>query len=191
MKFSYSTDRLVLKILDHSYADMVLSFFREGRDSFRPYEPDQPKSFYTLDYQCQLLDAEYKLALHGSSVRFWLFEKDHPEKAIGTISFSQIRALPFSCCELGYKILPAFWRQGYASEAISQGLVIMFQEFNLHRIQAKISPRNIPSIHLLEKLQFQPEGICRECVYIHDHWQDHFVYSMTSSDFYNQSNRPQ
>lgn len=184
MKFSYTTDRLSLKILDDAFAQPVLAFFEDNREFFTPYEPDQPEQFYTLDYQEKLLQAEYKLALNGSSVRFWIFIKNHPEQIIGTMCFSHIQPMPFCCCELGYKLDARYLHQGFATEAIKKGLELMFQEFSLHRIQARVLPTNLPSIRLLERLNFQAEGVCRECVFLNKQWKDHFSYSLMSTEFY-------
>ncbi len=178
MEMYYETERLILKMLHESSALDVLNFYQKNKDVFERIEPDRPHNFYTIDYQSALLRCEFQLALKQHAVRFWVFTQDHPEQIIGTISFQNILRSVYQSCLIGYKFDSDFWHHGYAAESIQKAVSIVFQEMELHRIEAFVLPDNLPSIRLLEGLGFVQEGICRSCIYLHSNWADHFRYSL-------------
>ncbi len=181
MFFEYETKRLTLKILDSSYASRVLEFYSDNIEYFNPVEPKRSPEFYTRKYQKALLDMEYNGFLQGKHIRFYIFEKGDTSKIIGSISFNNILRGDFLSALLGYKIHHDYTQKGYAYEAISKAIDIMFNECGLNRIEAYILPTNTPSIKLIEKLQFTPEGIAHSYVRLNDKWEDHLRYSLVNS----------
>lgn len=180
MNFEYETERLLLKILPPTARNTahVLDFYNRNRESFERYEAARPPRFYTTSYQNSLLTCEYNLAMRQSSLRFWLYEKENPHQIIGTICFHRITHSVYQTCEVGYKTDGAFRRKGYAKEALTFGIKLMFDELKLHRIEAFVMPENTPSIHLLESLHFEREGICRQSICIRGNWEDHALYAL-------------
>ena len=49
---------------------------------------------------------------------------------------------------------------------------------NLHRLTAHIMPNNTASIHLVERIGFEREGIARKSALIRGIWEDHVIYSI-------------
>lgn len=178
MNFQYETDRLLLKVLNPHDVKKVLQFQIENRELFEKYEPDRSENFYTLSHQESLLRFEWKLALKHSTIRFYVFRKDNPEKIIGTICFHDIARSFYSCAEVGYKFAADAHHQGYATEALQKGIQIMFEELELHRINARVMPENTASIRLLERLGFVQEGLERESILLHGIWEDHLRYGL-------------
>lgn len=66
-----------------------------------------------------------------------------------------LKRLQFDDVDLGYALLPEFWRQGFAFEAASAVLDYAYDSLNLPRTLGLVSPDNAPSIRLLEKLGFE------------------------------------
>jgi len=54
--------------------------------------------------------------------------------------------------EIGYSVVPAYRRQGYAFEAVQALVSCAFAQLGVSRITAECSPDNTPSIRILEKL---------------------------------------
>lgn len=181
MKFTYETDRLILKILEPTAAPLVLSFYQHNQKLFEQAEPARQPNFYTIQHQEALLTAEYNMAIRSVLFRFWIFLKGG-EDIIGTVSFRDIVRYYRQSCLLGYKLDEKHWGHGYATEAIREGIRIMFDEVGLHRITAQIMPDNTRSIRLMERLGFTNEGVERKCLYINGKWQDHIRYSLISSE---------
>ena len=178
MNLIYETDRLILKVLRPEDAPKVLSFYQKNKDIFEVYEAARPENFYTLKYQKSLLLCEYNYTLQLSAVRFYAFLKENPTQIIGTVCFRDIVHSIYETCEVGYKFEPDFWHQGYATETLLEGIEIMFDDLKLHRIEACVMPKNLPSIRLLESLYFKREGLLRQNALINGQWEDHYLYSL-------------
>ena len=178
MKFIYETDRLILKLLGEDDAPAVLQFYKQNRNVFEPYETIHPDQFYTVAYQRTLMNCELSLTLKHSIIRFYIFRRENPDEIIGTICFRNISRSTYYSCETGYRFSPAYWHRGYAREALAFGIQLMFEEFHLHRIEAAVMPENTASIHLLESLGFQQEGVAREYSLIQGKWEDHIRFAL-------------
>ncbi len=178
MNLIYETDRLILKVLRPEAAKKVLCFYLDNKELFEKYEASRPDNFYTVKYQKSVLLCEYNLTVQLSAVRFYVFLKDDPDRIIGTICFRDITRSIYDSCEVGYKFDERFWHHGYATEALIEGIDIMFGDLGLHRITACVMPGNTPSIRLLESLYFKREGLLRQNARIQGEWTDHYLYSL-------------
>ena len=178
MAKSYVTDRLILRELGKESAPLVLSFYEENRTFFEPFEPVRSHNFYTLGYQKALLTAEHNQISEGKLIRYWVFCKDQPEELVGTVCFQNILKDPYHSCSLGYKFSQRYLHQGYATESIQKCIDLLFDESQIHRIDAYIMPNNTASIRLIERLSFQYEGTCRSFAKINGNWGDHRHYAL-------------
>lgn len=183
MSFFAETKRLYLQVENESIAKKVLQFYIENRDYFDPFEPTRPDTFYTLDYQAASLQCEHSETIKGKSLRYYIYPKAAPDILIGTINFFRMRPLPFSCATLGYKFHHDYWGNGYATEACQAAIGIIFSDYHIHRIEARVSPDNLPSIHVLERLGFSYEGLEYKSVQVQGVFQDHLRYSLLNNDF--------
>jgi [ribosomal protein S5]-alanine N-acetyltransferase len=64
--------------------------------------------------------------------------------------------------ELGYVLGRAYWKQGYAAEALRALLAHVFAVMQVRRVEAEVNPNNIASNALLRSLGFSHEGYLRE-----------------------------
>ena len=64
--------------------------------------------------------------------------------------------------EVGSHILPKYWRQGYATEAVGCVVEHAFEHFAAVQITARIHPDNAASLALARRLGFSCVGIVRE-----------------------------
>lgn len=173
MQNIYETERLVLKGLDKTYADMTLDYFIRNKDFFEEWDPQKGDDFYTKEYQEELLDREAANSESGSVLNLWIFKKDDDRRIIGYISFGNIVRGPFLSCYLGYKLDKDEINKGYVTEAIRKGIDIVFDEYGLHRIEANIMPKNKRSLRVVEKLGFYNEGLAYKYLKINGMWEDH------------------
>ncbi len=102
---------------------------------------------------------------------------------IGQISLYGIKRLPFSSGFIGYAIDNQYSGKGITSEAVELMVQFALLSLQLNRVEAYVSPTNYGSIRVLEKVGFLQEGLLKELLYINDHWEDHYIYAITASQY--------
>ncbi len=91
----------------------------------------------------------------------WAVTLKGEDKVFGTIGLGSWNK-HHRRAEIGYALSQSYWRQGYGSEAATAVLKFGFEQLNLHRIFARTIADNYESVGLLEKLNFQLEGVQRD-----------------------------
>lgn len=89
----------------------------------------------------------------------------------------------YRIAEVWYKIIPTFWSNGYATEALLEILKLGFKTFKLHRIEAGCAIENVGSIRVLEKAGMKREGRKREILPIRGQWVDNYIYSILDHEY--------
>lgn len=84
--------------------------------------------------------------------------------------------------EVGYWLGREHRGHGYASEAVSVLLRVGFGRLGIHRIEARVFPRNAPSIHVVRRCGFRYEGRLRDEVQKDGRWRATLLYSRLSTD---------
>lgn len=173
MQKIYETERLLLKILDQSYAELVLDYYLRNRFFLEEWESIKYEEFYTKKYQQEQLVKELSNIENNNSFRLWIFKKQDERRIIGSVVFNNIVRGSFLSCHLGYKLDKDEINKGYITETIQKGIDIMFNEFGLHRIEANIMPKNKRSLRIAQKLGFYNEGLAYKYLKINGKWEDH------------------
>jgi RimJ/RimL family protein N-acetyltransferase len=88
-----------------------------------------------------------------------------------------------STAEIGCILLPAYWKNGYASEILRALLTFGFETLGMHRMYGKCDELNLPSAHTLEKGGLKYEGTIREHVWLRDHWRSTRYYGMLAEEY--------
>ena len=78
--------------------------------------------------------------------------------------------------ELTEKLDKEFVGRGYMTEVVNKVLEIAFEDLKLHRIEANIMPRNIPSIKVVQKCGFEKEGVSKKYLNVNGVWEDHYHF---------------
>ena len=84
----------------------------------------------------------------------WVINLYSTMDQVGTICFWNYSADKKSA-EIGYDLLPAYWGQGYAPEAIKAVLTFGFNRYGFDSVFAYPSEANAASCRVLEKAGFQ------------------------------------
>lgn len=179
----YQTQRLWLKVLNERNSRAVCDFYSRNKEHFEPFEPERTPGFYTPEFHRKSLAAERHQYEQRRYLRLYLYRKENPEQIIGSICFDHICFGSFQSCTVGYKLDKDFQGQGYMLEALTYSLKnIIFGEYGLHRVEALVVPENAASIHLLERLGFEKEGISRDFARLCGVWRDHVKYALINYD---------
>ena len=169
------TERLLLKVLDDSYASAVLDFYKRNEVFLGPWEAVRNEGFYTLDYQRETLNTELAKMNDGRMFKVWIFEKADKslQTIIGSLALNEIVRGAFHSCFLGYKMDGTKVNQRYMTEAVKALVDYGFSKLALHRIEANIMPHNAASLKVVGKAGFVNEGLSRKYLKINGRWEDH------------------
>lgn len=85
--------------------------------------------------------------------------------------------------DIGYHIAPAFWGQGYATEAAQAIVAWCFDHLNVHRVQADCTDGNLGSERVLLKCGFEVEGVWRESCWEHGRFVDIKQFGLLRHEF--------
>ncbi|NQU51502.1 MAG: GNAT family N-acetyltransferase [Bacteroidetes bacterium] len=88
----------------------------------------------------------------------------------------------FRLGEIYYKLNPDYWGNGYATELSKQLVILGFNDFNLHKVEAGVATGNIKSIRVLEKSGMTREGLRRKILPIRGEWKDNYHYAIVEDD---------
>lgn len=91
--------------------------------------------------------------------------------------------VPHSKAEVGYVINEQYRNKGIAKEALAAILKYGFEEMGLNRIEAFISPKNTPSLKLVEHFGFVREGLLREHYCKNGILEDSACFSLLKRDY--------
>jgi ribosomal-protein-alanine N-acetyltransferase len=80
--------------------------------------------------------------------------------------------------EIGGEMLPAYWGQRLAIEAVDAVLNYGFEVIGLHSIEARIWPENKSVVNLLKFFGFEEEGRFKEALYFNGAYRDWASYSL-------------
>lgn len=160
---------------------------KDGEDTFEIYRDEETCRFLLHEAWTEADFAEYfkkKLArrkLDKDSMLDLAVEYDG--KVIGNINvfYTEMR----DTVEIGYVFNKKYTGHGYAKEALSALVNILFKDYAVHRIQANIDARNLASAKLCKSI-----GMRREAHFIQDYWTkgewtDSYIYGMLESDLPN------
>ncbi len=84
--------------------------------------------------------------------------------------------------EFGFVFNTDFGGKGYATEALKAVIDHLFKVEKVHRIQANLDCRNIPSASLCSRLGMRQEAHFIQDFWNKGEWTDSYVYGMLESD---------
>jgi ribosomal-protein-alanine N-acetyltransferase len=88
----------------------------------------------------------------------------------------------FRLGEIYFKLAPAYWGLGYATEVSRILIKTGFEVLKLHKVEAGADTENAASINVLEKSGMVREGLRRKILPIRGEWRDGYLYAITEDD---------
>lgn len=174
------TDRLyVRRFLPEDWSDLYEYLSKPEVVRYEPYEA------YTVE---DCVEAAKERSTEEKN-RFWAVCLNETNKMIGHLYFSQEEPEEFNTWELGYVFNPAFYGQGYATEACECILKYGFEEKRAHRIIAGVNVINKASWRVLERLKMRREGHSLQNVFFKRNekgepiWNDSYQYGILFSEY--------
>ncbi|MFB6153001.1 MAG: GNAT family N-acetyltransferase [Halodesulfurarchaeum sp.] len=100
----------------------------------------------------------------------------------GTVGLHGVQSVDGSA-EIGLFIDPAFWGEGYGTEASRLVTMYGFDDLRLHRVVARVFEANEASRAIWEKLGYRHEARHREAAYVQGSFIDVHRYAILESEW--------
>jgi RimJ/RimL family protein N-acetyltransferase len=125
-----------------------------------------------------LIEAQNKVQ---RSSYMWKIVIKETNEFIGVAGFS-LSNDKFRLGEIYYKLNPKYWGNGYATELAKRLVILGFENFKLHKVEAGVATKNLKSIRVLEKIGMTREGLRRKILPIRGEWIDNYHYAIVEDD---------
>ncbi len=165
------TERLSLKQILPQHAQRIFEMRTNQRVNQFIARPEMP----SLEEAKKLVERTQMAYQNKMGIGWAGFLRDN-EQLIGTCGFNSID-YPNLRAEIGGELTTEYWGKNIAYEAVSAIVNFGFDEFQLHSIEAKVSPENRGAIYLLESLGFEKEAHFKDRIYFNQKFQDLAVYT--------------
>lgn len=177
-------ERCYIRTFQEQDASSLTELVSSNKIFWSTYEPLHRQEYYTIDTQYKKILESMYLMRSNREFSFGIFAID-TNRLIGHISLYAIKRLPYLSGFVGYSVDEKYVGQGIASEALALVLKFAFTNIKLHRVEAYVSPKNEPSVRVLEKSGLEREGLLRKLLFINGVWEDHYMYAMLQEDYLN------
>jgi aminoglycoside 6'-N-acetyltransferase len=175
----FKTPRLLLR----SFQETDLAAFTAYRSDPAVARYQSWTSPYTLDQATAFLH-EMELAQAGAPGAWYqvAVERQDQPGLIGDCAF-QVRADDERQAHIGFTFSPTYQKHGYATEAVTGLLNVLFGEMRLHRVTATCDVENAASVRLLERLGMRREAQFLESVWFKGAWGSEYVYALLEKEW--------
>ena len=149
----HETERLILREFT---ADDAEVYFRLGADpNITRYTGDQGVA--TVEQALEVMQARpiADYAKYGYGRWACVFKENG--EVIGFAGLKYVDDL--AEVDIGYRLLPAYWGRGLATEASLPAIDYGFTQLGLKQIIGLVMPENVASVRVLEKLGLRYDGI--------------------------------
>jgi ribosomal-protein-alanine N-acetyltransferase len=155
----------------------LADFFSRNKKYHAPWDVERPEEFYTEEFWKERIVRDLEDFDRGTTASFLVFEKEvaqnlKPPRLIARVKASSVVGPPRYDCNLGYSADEHYQGRGYTTEGASLAVKYLFEEWNLHRVEAGYQPENLASARILEKLGFEKIGLAKKFLYLGGTWQD-------------------
>ncbi|MDQ1447789.1 MAG: [ribosomal protein S5]-alanine N-acetyltransferase [Actinomycetota bacterium] len=103
---------------------------------------------------------------------------------VGEVSLGSVQRGPFQMGYIGYWVDEARGGHEYVPEGVVLLIRYAFETLRMHRLEAAIVPRNLPSRRVAEKLGLRDEGTARRFLQIQGVYEDHIRYAITFEEWH-------
>lgn len=101
---------------------------------------------------------------------------------IGQLQITDVKRDPYYSCHVTCHILKSYWSMNLAKELFGTAPEIVFEKFNLHRMESTMLTSDSKQIEIAESLNMRLEGTSRRRIYSDNSWRDMHIYAITADE---------
>lgn len=181
--FPIRTARLALRPLREEDIGDLLTY--RGDAEVCRYLPFEPMDEQVLTGRLAADMGRSSLTADGQGLTLGVEPADRPE-LIGDVVLFYLSAVHRSG-EIGYVFHPGVAGRGFATEACRALLALAFEPppagLGLHRVAARIDPRNCASVRVARRLGMRQEAHLRELEWFKGGWADLLVFALLEDEW--------
>lgn len=166
------TERLLLRRLTQNDSEEIFSL-RSNADTMKYIGKPLAAS---LSEAIKFIGSVNESLMNNNGILWAIELKEFPGKLVGYIGHWRLIKEHYRA-EVGYMLLPDYWRKGIMKEALNVVINYGFKEMKLHSIEAHINPDNKASSGLLECAGFIREAYFKEDFFSNGAFGDTAIYS--------------
>lgn len=165
---------ITIRLLEKEDAKELLDFEIENRRFFEKTCLSRGNSYYDFNNFKSILSelvSEQNIGMH-----YMYTIRNSENKIVGRVNLVDIVRGSFNKAEIGYRIGKEYIRRGYAEKAVKLALDDAVNKYELHRIEAGVSPENRASQRVLIKNGFRMVGTYKKYIFLNGKWYDSIIF---------------
>jgi len=149
------TERLLLREFDEG--DVAVFYILGSDPAITRYTGDPDGGLKSIEQARKVLRSHPMADYQKYGFGRWACVHKTSGEVIGFAGLKYLEEL--SEVDIGYRLLPAYWGIGLATEASQAALEYGFAQLGLERIIGLVDPENVASVRILEKLGLSFVGV--------------------------------
>ena len=174
------TARLLIRTMAMQDVDDIHSY--QSREDVCRYLPFVPRTRDEVAAKVAQYSEAVAIAAEGDYWQLAIERRVDPGHVIGDVYFS-LQSTANAAGEIGWTLHPSHAGQGYMTEAAGAILEIAFAGIGLHRVLARLDPRNGPSAALCQRLGMREEAHFVEDTWFKGEWGDTWMFAILAREW--------
>jgi len=174
------TERLLIRTMAMRDVDDIHVY--QSREDVCRYLPFAPRSRDEVADKVAQFSEAIVLTGEGDYWQLAIERLADPGRVIGDVYFS-LRSTANAAGEIGWTLHPSHAGQGYMTEAAGAILEVAFAGIGLHRVFARLDPRNEPSAALCRRLGMREEGCFVQDTWFKGEWGDTSIFAILAHEW--------
>lgn len=133
---------------------------------------------HSLSVYSSMLRAHRRLGRTGQGMPFGVLLAG---RLVGQVTVSNVVRGAFDSATIGYWVDQEVAGRGITPVSVALAVDHCFA-IGLHRVEINIRPENVPSLRVVDKLGFRPEGHHERYLFIDGAWRDHVSFALVRED---------
>jgi RimJ/RimL family protein N-acetyltransferase len=154
----------------------------QSREDVCRYLPYSPRTRDEVVAKVAQYSEAIAIAGEGDYWQLAIERRAEPGRVIGDVYFS-LQSTANAIGEIGWTLHPSHEGQGYMTEAAGAILEIAFSGIGLHRVFARLDPRNDSSAALCRRLGMREEAYFTEDTWFKGEWGDTALFALLAREW--------